>query len=119
MSRVGRGDQSRRLDPVELAHVDVHQHEVGRASSPLAATASSPDVDLGDELEAGDPVDHRPRGGAERRLIVDDHDGHSVGHGAVILRQPVSHDPGAVDERATTRRGCGSPPPPPGTPAPP
>ena len=87
MAGPGAGDQPGGLDPVELAHVDVHQHQVGRQLG-AGGDRRLAGVDLGDQLEALDAGQHGTGRLPEGRLVVDDHHAHALGHG-VLLR---SHD---------------------------
>ena len=55
---------------------------VGQLDRLLAA------LGLADHLEPGGGGDHRPRGTAERRLIVDDQDGDRAGHDSILPSGP-------------------------------
>ena len=96
VARQGVGDQAGRLDAVELAHVDVHQHEVG-----VQLTARRHGIltgrHLGDQLEPVDAAEHGAGCLAERWLVVDDHDADALGHPLILANG------GAGDDRATTR----------------
>ena len=63
-------------------------------------------LDLGDQLEPVDAIDHGPRRGAERGLIVDDHHGHTVGHDC-LLPASVSHGVGVAARVPLRQSGCG------------
>ncbi len=71
--RVLARDQAGGFDPVEFTHVDVHEDELRRHGR-TGLDRLLAGRDLGDEFEPGDTIDDCPGGGAERRLVVDDHD---------------------------------------------
>ena len=72
-------DAARGLEPVQIGHLDVHQHDVGfrlraraTASRPSAASPSHPDARL--------RFEDRPETGPDERLVVSDQDRDALPH---------------------------------------
>ena len=89
-----RDDPARRLDAVQLGHLDVHQHHVGLAPA-REIDRRRPVPGLADDLDAGLRLEDRAEAGAHERLIVGDE--HADGHEAHrIGNRARSHHPGGV-----------------------
>ena len=88
---IGLGeDPPRRLEPVDVGHLDVHQHDVGMASADevdrVAAVAR-----FADYADARLLLEDRPESGSDQRLVVGDQDRDravrwvgSFGHGRTV-----------------------------------
>ena len=91
-----------RLDPVDLGHADVHQHDIRRDAARLLDRLS-PVGRLADDLEVGLRLEDHPEAGAHECLVVDDQHAH----------RPAARPPGARGRaRPDGRRGAPRPRPP-------
>ena len=72
---IGGGDEARGLDAVHLAHVDVHEHEIG-VQRGADATASSPDSASATSSKPLTRATTARSGSAEGRLVVHDQHAH-------------------------------------------
>ena len=73
---------ARGLEPVELGHPDVHQHEVRRELA-RALQRLAPVGGLADHLEVGLRVEDHPQAAAHERLIVGDQDPDGLAHACI------------------------------------
>ena len=64
---------ARRLDPVELRHAHVHQHDMGAQAERLGDCLLSV-CGLADDLHALLGVEDHAKAGPDERLVVDDED---------------------------------------------
>ena len=85
------------LDPVELGHPHVHQHDVG--AQPLGLGDAGRAVGrLADDLEIGHGLERHPQAGADELEVVDEQDADAHGTLAVARsqRQPRRDLPAAA-----------------------
>jgi hypothetical protein len=75
---VERDDAARRLDPVELRHADVHQHDV-RRQPPGQLDRLGAVGGLADDVEVVLGVEDHLEAGAHERPVVGDQDAHDTG----------------------------------------
>ena len=68
---IGGNDPPRRLEPVELGHADVHQHDRGPEAGGLLDRFQSV-ARLGDDLDVLLAGEQHAEAGADHRLVVDD-----------------------------------------------
>src|SRR4051794_18942911 len=115
----GGEDAPRRLEPVELGHADVHQHDVWAQGAGLVDRLA-PVGRLADDLDLGLRVEDHAEAGADERLVVDeedaDHPPASTGSIARSEKPPSGRGPAssvppysATRSRIPTRRWPSAP----------